>query len=113
MSVAMGLAIYTALAAWKDHRRAQRAHAQELEILRRTGEDEKLHTGSVGGTPLREMPELRTDGRDAPHRNWKPDGDLDAMRRLNASASADVLTSPTATSPPVTVDHARRYHGAV
>lgn len=110
MAIALGLCIHTAWQALADHRAAQRAHAQEMEIIRRTGEDEKLR-GSVSGgsnTP-RDLRELR----DAPPRDWKPDGDADALRRLNGSGSVGVLSAPSATSPPVTIDHTRRYHGAV
>ncbi|EJT47742.1 hypothetical protein A1Q1_03317 [Trichosporon asahii var. asahii CBS 2479] len=110
MAIALGLCIHTAWQALADHRAAQRAHAQELEIIRRTGEDEKLRgSGSGGSNSPRDLRELR----DAPPRDWKPDGDVDALRRLNGSGSVGVLSAPSATSPPVTIDHTRRYHGAV
>lgn len=109
MAIALGLCIHTAWQALADHRAAQRAHAQEMEIIRRTGEDEKLRGSGSGSGGARDLRELR----DAPPRDWKPDGDADALRRLNGSGSIGVLSAPSATSPPITIDQTRKYHGAI
>lgn len=112
MAIAVGLCVHSAWTAWHDHRAQQRAHAQELAVLRRTGESEKLRGGGGGSGGRDSMP---SHMRDPAWRHMGEGGDVDGLRQLNGSGSVGVLSAPSATSPPVTIDQSARQfrHGLV